>query len=80
MTVAIKEGIGAYVALARGSNRNLVAERDSANWVNGYIRLALRSVAAGSDRLWMQGAYYGPAAPWSDGFPVRKITRCASPA
>ena len=46
LTVAIKEGIGAYVALARGSNRNLVAERDSANWVNGYIRLALRSVAA----------------------------------
>ena len=29
-----------------------------------------------TDRLWMQGAYYGPADPWSDGFAVKKLVRC----
>ena len=46
---------GVYVALARGSNRNVVAERTSDNWSGGYIRLFL-SGARLSDRLWMQGA------------------------
>jgi hypothetical protein len=68
---------GVYVALARGSNRNVVAERTSDNWSGGYIRLFLRGARL-SDRLWMQGAYYGPAQPWSDGFPVRRLKRCAS--
>jgi hypothetical protein len=68
---------GVYVALARGSNRNVVAERTSDNWSNGYVRLFLRGARL-SDRLWMQGAYYGPARPWSDGFPVRRLKRCAS--
>jgi hypothetical protein len=70
---------GVYVAVARGGNRRLPIERTSKNWNNGYIRLFLRGVLA-SDRLWMQGAYYGPTEPWSDGFPVRRIVRCASPA
>jgi hypothetical protein len=73
------DGIGVYVALARGSNRNLVAERESRNWEGGYIRTLLRG-AEESDRLWMQGAYYGPAEPWSEGVPVRRLVRCASVA
>jgi hypothetical protein len=71
--------VGVYLALARGSNRNLVVERTSNDRENGYIRTFLRG-ARQSDRLWMQAAAYGPVDPWSDGFPVRRITRCASPA
>ena len=33
--------------------------------------------AENDDRLWVQGAYYGPAEPWSDGRSVQRITRCA---
>jgi hypothetical protein len=76
---AARDGVGVYVALARGSNRNLVAERESANWEGGYVRTLVRG-AEESDRIWMQGAYYGPAEPWSDGFSVRKLVRCASVA
>jgi hypothetical protein len=71
--------IGIYLALARGSNRNLAAERSSNDRENGYIRTFVRG-ARQSDRLWMQAAAYGPAAPWTDGFAVRRITRCSSPA
>jgi hypothetical protein len=76
---AAADGIGVYAALARGSNRNVVSSRESADWQGGYIRLLLRG-AEESDRLWMQGAYYGPAEPWSDGVPVRRLARCASVA
>lgn len=72
---AIGYGIGAYAALARGSNKKLVAERTSAAWRNEYVRTILRG-AENSDRLWVQGAYYGPAEPWSDGVAVRRLTRC----
>ena len=71
--------VGVYAALARGSNRNLAAERTSNDRDNGWIRLFIRG-ARESDRLWMQAAAYGPAAPWSDGFPLRRIVRCASVA
>jgi hypothetical protein len=76
---ATKYDIGVYVALARGSNRNLVAKRDDNGWERGYIRFLLRG-AEESDRLWMQGSYYGPSEPWSDGFSVRRLVRCASAA
>lgn len=69
--------IGAYAALARGSNGNLVAERDDARWDGAYIRMSVRGARA-DDRLWLQGAYYGPAEPWSDGKHVDDITRCAA--
>ena len=72
---AIELGIGAYTALARSSNKRLIDERTSTAWRNDYVRTTLRGAEA-SDRLWMQGAYYGPAAPWSDGFSVRRLTRC----
>lgn len=68
--------IGAYAALARGGNRNLVASRDDARWRGAYIQLTLRG-ARNDDRLWVQGSYYGPAEPWSDGVRVAAITRCA---
>ena len=72
---AIELGIGAYTALARSSNKRLIDERTSTAWRNDYVRTTLRGAEA-SDRLWMQGAYYGPAEPWSDGFSVRRLTRC----
>lgn len=74
-TQAIELGIGAYTVLARSSNKRLVDERTSTAWRNDYVRTTLRD-AESSDRLWMQGAYYGPAAPWSDGFSVRRLKRC----
>ena len=42
---AVEMGIGAYAAIARGSNKNLVTSRDSAAWKGGYIRFTLRGVA-----------------------------------
>ena len=57
----------------------IVAERTSNDREDGYIRTLLRG-AEESDRLWMQAAAYGSAEPWTDGFPVRRITRCASVA
>ena len=73
--VAVKEGIGAYTAIARSSDDNVVARKTSTAWKGGYIRTTLRG-AESSDRLWMQGAYYGPSEPWSDGFTVRRLDRC----
>lgn len=75
-TKAIANEIGAYAALARSSNTRLIDERTSTAWRNEYVRTTLRGAEA-TDRLWVQGAYYGPAEPWSDGFPVRRLTRCA---
>jgi hypothetical protein len=68
--------IGAYAALARGSNKNVVASQDDTRWRGAYIQLTLRGARA-EDRLWLQGSYYGPAEPWSDGVRVAAITRCA---
>lgn len=68
--------IGAYAALARGGNRNLVASEDDTRWRGDYIQMTLRG-ARNDDRLWLQGSYYGPAQPWSDGTRVAAITRCA---
>jgi hypothetical protein len=72
---AVGYGIGLYAAVARGSNKNLIAEKTLTNWENGYIRTTIKGVRT-SDRLWMQGAYYGPAEPWSNGRRVTRITRC----
>jgi hypothetical protein len=72
---AVGLGIGAYTALARSSNKRLIDERTSTAWRDDYVRTTLRG-AENSDRLWMQGAYYGPAEPWSDGFSVRRLARC----
>jgi hypothetical protein len=73
----IDEGTGVYAVIARGSDENLVDTRTSNAWRNGYIRTTLRG-AVRSDRLWVQGAYYGPAEPWTNGFGVRRIVRCAA--
>lgn len=72
-------GIGAYGAVARGSNGNVVSERGSQRWERGYVRMLFRGALAG-DRLWLQAAAYGPPAPWRNGFSVARIVRCASPA
>ena len=68
-------GIGLYAAVARGSNKNLIAEKTLTNWQGGYIRTTLKAVRT-SDRRWMPGSYYGPPEPWSDGKRVARITRC----
>ena len=72
----IKEGIGVYAVIARGSNENRVRERSSNDWNGSWIYLSVRGVEA-SDRLWIQAAAYGPAEPWSDGRRVGGLKRCA---
>jgi hypothetical protein len=66
---------GVYIALARGSNKNLVTTRTSHDWSGHYARTTLRN-ARSTDRVWAQGAYYGPVDPWTDGFAVSRIDRC----
>jgi len=73
----IDEGTGIYAVIARGSDKRLVDKRNSHAWRNGWIRTTLRG-AVRTDRLWIQGAYYGPSEPWKDGFGVRRIVRCAA--
>jgi hypothetical protein len=73
---AVDQGIGQYAAIARDSNRNLVSKRTSDDWAGGYIQTVLKNARA-DDRVWIQGAYYGPTEPWSDGFRVGRLTRCA---
>ena len=72
---AVDQGIGAYTAIARGSDKNVVTHRTSAAWSGHYVRTTLRNTRL-TDHLWMQGAYYGPSDPWSDGFAVKKLVRC----
>jgi hypothetical protein len=71
--------VGVYSAIARGSNDNVVTQRTNDNWQGRYVRTTLGGARSG-DRLWVQGAYWGPPDPWSDGFPVSRIKRCASVA
>lgn len=71
---ARQHGIGAYAALAR-SRGGIVTSRNDDAWRGQYIQLTLRGARA-NDRLWVQGAYYGPARPWADGVRVAAITRC----
>jgi len=68
--------IGAYAAIARGGNRNIVVSRTDTRWQGAYIKLTLRGGVRNDDRLWVQGSYYGPAKPWSDGTRIAAITRC----
>ncbi|MBB4663095.1 hypothetical protein [Conexibacter arvalis] len=68
-------GIGAYAVIARGRGAT-GPSRTSTDWRGAYIRLTLPGARSG-DRLWVQGAYYGPARPWADGVRVASITRCA---
>src|SRR3954452_11531868 len=35
---AVDDGIGAYTALARGSNKNVVTQRTSTSWSGHYVR------------------------------------------
>lgn len=72
----LKYGFDTYAALARGSNDNVAEQANSKSWSGGYARTVLRDARL-TDRLWVQIATYGPAEPWSDGFTVKRITRCA---
>lgn len=69
------QGIGIWAVITRGGNRAEVSERQSKAWSGGWIFTTLRGARA-DDRVWVQGAYYGPTQPWSDGVRVSKLTRC----
>jgi hypothetical protein len=62
-------------SIARGSNRNVVRDRQTRRWSGGYARMEFGALLA-SDRLWIQADGYGPPRPWSDGLAIRRITRC----
>jgi hypothetical protein len=71
----IAQGIGIWAVVTRGGNKATVSERESTAWSGGWIFTTLRGARA-SDRVWVQGAYYGPTEPWSDGVRVERLTRC----
>lgn len=73
---AERHGIGIWSVLTRGGDRNEVTSRTTKNWRGGRIRTTLRR-ARSTDRLWVQGAYYGPTRPWRDGRQVGRLPRCA---
>ena len=71
----LRHKIGAYAAAARSSNRRLARSSDSNQWKRGYLRMRLVKLRR-TDRIWVQGSYYGPPAPWSDGVKVQRIRAC----
>lgn len=73
---AVNQGIGVYTATTRGSNTAIVDQRSSASWYLGFVQTQLWASAWYADRLWVQGAYYGPSAPWTAGVPVRNLVTC----
>ena len=66
---AIGYGIGIWAVITRGGNKATVSERQSTAWSGGWIFTKLKGARA-DDRVWVQGAYYGPTEPWSDGVRV----------
>ena len=72
---AIGYGIGIWAVITRGGNKATVSERQSTAWSGGWIFTKLKGARA-DDRVWVQGAYYGPTEPWSDGVRVGRLTRC----
>ena len=72
---AIAQGIGVWTVITRGGNRATVSERQSKAWNGRWIFTTLKGARA-DDRVWAQGAYYGPTEPWSDGVRVGRLTRC----
>ena len=72
----IKYDFETYASLARGSDENVADEANSKSWNGGYARTVLRDARL-TDRLWVQIAAYGPPAPWTNGFTVRRLDRCS---
>ena len=75
-TDAVNQGIGVYAATTRSRNTNIVDQVSNPGWFYGFNGNELWASAWYADRLWMQGAYYGPSSPWTNGFPVRSLTDC----
>lgn len=71
------QSFGTYAAVARGSNANVVAQVSNNGWYYGWNGNELWASALLGDRLWIQGAYYGPARPWTDGYPVAALANCS---
>jgi hypothetical protein len=72
---AVANGIGVWTVITRGSDRNQVSTQSRDGWAGGRLRTTLRK-ARSTDRLWMQGAYYGPTEPWRDGIRVGRLAAC----
>jgi hypothetical protein len=72
---AAGQGIGVWAVVTRGGNKAEVSERQSKAWNAGWLFTTLKG-AREDDRVWVQGAYYGPTEPWSDGVRVGRLTRC----
>ena len=71
----IENDFETYASLARGSDENVADKANSKNWNGGYARTVLRDARL-TDRLWVQLAAYGPPAPWTNGFTVRRLELC----
>lgn len=69
-------GIGVYAVTSRHSDATIIDSTTNTGWLYGYNGNELWASAWYADRLWIQGAYYGPARPWTDGFPVAWLTNC----
>jgi hypothetical protein len=73
---ALSYGIGVYVATTRFSNANIIDSKTNPGWLYGFNGNEVWASAYYADRLWMQGSYYGPSRPWTDGYPVAWLTTC----
>jgi hypothetical protein len=75
-SAAVSQGIGVYAATSRYSDAAIVDQVSNPSWLYGFNGNQLWASAWYPDRLWIQGAYYGPASPWTNGFPVAWLVNC----
>lgn len=73
---AMDSGMGVSVVTTRFSDSNIIDVTTSHGWLYGYSGSEVWASAYYSDRLWIQGAYYGPSAPWTHGKPVKDLVNC----
>jgi hypothetical protein len=71
-----QQGIGVTVIVTRYSDTAIVDQVTNPSWLYGYNGNQVWASAWYPDRVWIQGAYYGPPRPWTDGFPVASLVNC----
>ena len=71
----IKNEFQTYASLARGSDENVADEANSKSWNGGYARrcCATRGYRPAVGPV----AAYGPPAPWTNGYTVRRLDLCS---
>ena len=68
---------GVYATISRYSDANVIHSVNQRGWLYGFAGTnSLLSSAILPDRLWIQGAYYGPPRPWTDGISVASLRTC----